>query len=155
MSYLTWELVERNFCLVDTFRGPDLDQYSETEVGEGRVQVARAALGSGSYVVDPDRVRANYRQWPRAIVVPGTVPQILASIPDERAAFVHIDLNCAAPEAAALEYFWSRLSQGGLVLLDDYAYANCEHQGDLLDQTAQRLGTSIMALATGQGLLLK
>lgn len=155
MHYLRWESVERNFYLVDTFSGPDLDQYSEAEVGAGRVQVAQTALSSGSYVVDLDRVRANYRRWPRAILVPGTVPQVLASIPAERVAFVHIDLNCAAPEAAALEFFWSRLSQGGLILLDDYAYANCEHQGDLLDQTAHRLGTTIMALPTGQGLLLK
>ena len=155
MSYLRWESVGRDFYLIDTFSGPDLDQYSETEAGAGRVEVAQAALASGSYVVDLDRVRANYRQWPRAIVVPGTVPQVLASVPAQRAAFVHIDLNCAAPEAAALEYFWSRLSQGGLILLDDYAYANCEHQGELLDQTAHRLGTSILALPTGQGLLLK
>jgi len=153
MQYLKWETLDRRFHLIDTFRGPDFSQYSEAEADAGRV--AHAALRSGSYVVDIDRVRANYSQWPGAMVVEGTIPRVLPTLALEQVAFVHIDLNCAAPEAAALEYFWDRLSKGGLILLDDYAYANCLHQGDLLDETAHGLGTEILTLPTGQGLLLK
>jgi hypothetical protein len=73
----------------------------------------------------------------------------------ERVAFLHIDLNCAAPEVAALEYFWPRLEVGAPVLLDDYAYMGYRHQKLAMDRLAGRLGVAIASLPTGQGLLVR
>jgi hypothetical protein len=70
-------------------------------------------------------------------------------------AFLHLDMNCAYPEAVALRYFWPILSAGGVVLLDDYAYYGSEEQGASLDGVAADLGAGILTLPTGQGLILK
>lgn len=105
--------------------------------------------------MDMARVRSNYSQWPRVSFIQGTIPTVFSLLELERIAFVHIDLNCAAPEAAALEYCWPQLSKGGLVLLDDYAYSGCSQQGDMLDKMAHRLKAEILTLPTGQSLLLK
>jgi hypothetical protein len=70
-------------------------------------------------------------------------------------AFVHLDMNSASPECAALEFFWPLLSPRGLILLDDYAYFRSNTPGDALDTAARRLGTEIVSLPTGQGLILK
>ena len=120
LRHLNWETLDKTFHLIDTFAGPILSQYSEAE--RGRIGIAQEFIAAGAYVTDMDRVRANYAEWPRVNIIQGVVPDILASSAIENVAFLHIDLNCAAPECAALQFFWERLSRHGLVLLDDYAY---------------------------------
>lgn len=154
MHYLGWAGIERKFYLVDTFAGPVLDQYSATEHQSGAFDVARDLFAAGAYVTDLDRVRANFREWPNAVVVPGVIPDVLPNIAVDRIAFLHIDLNCAAPERAALEHFWSRLSAGALVLLDDYAHERHTCQQKAMREAAQAIGTPILALPTGQGLII-
>ncbi|HTB17249.1 MAG TPA: hypothetical protein VK708_03990, partial [Bryobacteraceae bacterium] len=70
-------------------------------------------------------------------------------------AFLHLDMNCAYPEAAALEYFWDRLSPGAFVLLDDYVYFGYESQTKAIDSLAASLGFNVLSLPTGQGLIIK
>jgi len=146
-------LEDRRFFLVDTFDGPVLTQFSEEEVRHGRRAFAEQALAAGSYVTDLDRIAQNFAEWPNARIVQGVIPEILPHVHVERIAFLHIDLNCAAPECAALEYFWSRLPTGALVLLDDYAYFGHEEQASAMEQTARKLGAEILCLPTGQGMI--
>ena len=70
-------------------------------------------------------------------------------------AFLHIDMNCAYPERAALETLWPRLSPGAIVLFDDYAYLRCESEHAAITQAAAGLGVPILALPTAQGVILK
>ena len=109
----------------------------------------------GGYVTDVDSVRQRYERWDSVIIVKGTVPEVLASMDVSKIAFLHLDMNCAFPECEALKFFWDRISAGGIVLLDDYAYFGYEAQGDAMDFVARSFGASILALPTGQGMILK
>jgi hypothetical protein len=155
MHRLDWAGVPRKFFLVDTFAGPVVEQYTDIEVKMGKAALAKELLVKGAYVTDVERARANFAEWPNAVVVAGVVPDVLASLPLDRLAFAHIDLNCAYPERAALEYFWPRLSPGAIVLLDDYANHEYVFQKQTLDETARLLNTAILSLPTGQGLLVR
>jgi hypothetical protein len=155
LHYLDWNRQGRRFFLIDTFAGPVLEQFTAEESQAGRMEVAKAAIAAGAYVTDLERVRANFAEWPSVVVLPGAVPDVLPMAPVEKLAFLHIDMNCAAPEVAALEYFWDRLSVGAGVLLDDYAYVGHECQRRAMDEAARRLGRSVLALPTGQGFLLR
>ena len=95
------------------------------------------------------------RNGQNAVVIQGVVPDILPDVPVDRVAFLHIDMNCAYPEKAALEFFWPRLSPGAIVLLDDYAYFGYELQAEAIDAAAVVLGVSVLSLPTGQGLIIK
>ena len=152
---LHWETVDRRFYLVDTFNGPVLAQYSPEEVERGRLKIAEDALSAGAYVTDLDRVRANYAEWPNTVIVQGQVPEILPALAIAKVAFLHIDLNCALPECAALEFFWDRLSPGAIVLLDDYAFFGHESQANSIDATARALGANVLSLPTGQGMMVR
>jgi hypothetical protein len=155
MHRLRWSTLDRRFYLIDTFNGPILDQYSPEEVERGRLRLAQNALAAGAYVTDLARVRANYSEWPNAAVVQGAIPEALPALNIGAVAFLHIDMNCAYPERAALEFFWSHLSEGAIVLLDDYAYFGHEQQASAMDATARALGTRILSLPTGQGVIIK
>ncbi len=155
MQALDWNATGRRFFLVDTWAGPPLDQYDASEVAAGRRQVAQAAMAAGAYVADIERVRRNFAEWPGAVIVQGAVPDVLPQIPSAQIAFLHLDMNAARPEQAALAYLWPRLPPGAVVLLDDYAYHGFEEQARAIDAVAEQVGASVLALPTGQGLIVK
>jgi hypothetical protein len=155
MQRLEWNTLNRRFYLIDTFDGPVLEQFSQEEVEKGRLTVAERALAAGAYVTDMERVRANYSEWQNVSIVKGAVPDVLFTQDIGAVAFLHIDMNCAYPERAALAFFWDRLSPGGIVLLDDYAYSGHERQAEAIDGAARALGGNVLSLPTGQGLIIR
>jgi hypothetical protein len=155
MNYLHWSSQPRRYYLIDTFAGPVIEQYSAAEGDSGMAEMARRSVAAGAYVTDVERVRANFAEWPNAIVTQGAVPDILPEVPAGPIAFLHLDMNCAMPERAALEHFWPRMSSGALVLLDDYAYWNHGNQKTAIDSAARTLGANVLALPTGQGLIVR
>jgi predicted O-methyltransferase YrrM len=102
-----------------------------------------------------DRVRTNFAEWGNAILVQGSVPEVLAQTDIKLVAFVHIDMNCALPERAAFDFFWDRLSPGGVILFDDYAYYGHDEQRQSIDDAAGAKCTEVLSLPTGQGLIVK
>jgi hypothetical protein len=155
MGRLDWRTTGKRFYLIDTFRGPVLTQYTAEEVGRGRLHVAQEAMEKGAYVTDLERVRANYSEWPNVEIVQGIVPEVLSNLAIESVAFLHLDMNCAFPERAALEHFWPLMSPHGVVLFDDYAYFGHESLARAIDAAALSLGADVLSLPTGQGLIIK
>jgi hypothetical protein len=65
-------------------------------------------------------------------------------------------MNSAVAEIGALEYFWEKVVEGGMIVLDDYGYSpKYLEQRLAIDQWASKLGVDILSVATGQGLILK
>lgn len=155
MHWLRWNEINRRFFLVDTWNGPPMSQYNAAEIRGGRHRLAEDTIAAGAYVTDLERVRKNFAEWPGAVIVQGVVPDILQRIPTAQIAFLHLDMNCALPERAALEFFWERLSPGAIVLLDDYAYGGYEQQATAIDTVADAMGADILSVPTGQGIIIK
>jgi hypothetical protein len=155
MEYLDWNSLDRDFYLLDTFAGLDDRFVSDRERKVGALQKNAENLGSGFYVTGADSVRANFSQWPRAHIVEGAIPETLRQVKARQIAYLHIDMNCAPPEVAALTYFWERLAAGAPVLLDDYAYLGYSEQKLAMDDFARVHNVAICSLPTGQGLLMK
>ncbi len=152
---LDWNETGRRFFLIDTFNGPVLSQFTQEEIGNNRLSLARKAIEEGSYVTDMVRIRANFAEWSTAIVVQGAVPDVLETVPFGTVAFLHLDMNCALPEEAAFKFFWDRLSPGAVVLLDDYCFTGYDCQRDAIDTAARARGADVLSLPTGQGLIVK
>ena len=155
MSFLDWNRLGKTFYLLDTFSGLDERYVSPAERAEGILEKNRQHIDEGFYVLGVEAVKRNFAEWERVRIVPGSIPDTLAGVDAKSVAFLHIDMNCAPPEVAALEHFWGLLSPGAPVLLDDYAYFGYRQQKLAMDALARRLGVGIVSLPTGQGLLLK
>lgn len=151
MEYLDWDTLGRTFYLMDTFSGLDARFVSEVERNRG-------VMGRNKddfYTHDLASVTKNFSQWRNVKIVAGAIPDTLVGVDSEQLAYLHIDMNCAPPEVAALKHFWPRLVPGAVVLLDDYAYKNFELQKAAMDVVAAEKGVKILSLPTGQGLLMK
>ncbi len=155
MEYLDWNSLGRDFWLLDTFTGLDERFVSDSERRMGALRKNTEDLRSGFYVRGADQVRANFAQWPRARIIEGAVPETLARVTASRVAYLHLDMNSAPPEVAALSWFWDKLGDGAPVLLDDYAYLGYTAQKLAMDEFARAHAISICSLPTGQGLLFK
>jgi hypothetical protein len=155
MEALDWNALDRTYFLLDTFGGLDERFVTQGERDKGAMEKNANALRSGFYTANADAVRANFSQWKNVTVVEGAIPETLGRITAEKVAFVHIDMNCAPPEIAAIEYLWPRLVPGAFVLLDDYAYHGYEAQKAAMDAFAESKGVAIASLPTGQGLLIR
>ena len=155
MQAYDWNSLNRKYFLVDSFAGPPMDQFSEREIRSGLRAMAENAVNRGAYVTDLDRIRANFAEWHNACLVRGFVPAVLPELDVSALAFLHLDLNAASPELAALEFFWPRISSGGVILLDDYAYVGYEAQKTAVDELGTKIGFSTLSLPTGQGLIVK
>jgi len=155
MQYLDWAALPKRFHLIDTFQGPVLSQYTAEEISSGRAAMVKDAVDRGAYVTDLERVAANFSEWPNVALLPGVVPDVLRSLHIGRVAFLHLDMNCAYPERAALEFFWDSLSPGGVVLLDDYGYFGYDSHRQAIDAVVQQRGADVLSLPTGQGLIMR
>lgn len=155
MHYLNWNHLDKTFYLLDTFNGLDERYVSEAEIGEGVLEKNSALVKEGFYVTDIDSVVKNFSEWSRVKIIQGSIPETLPAVSAQRIAFLHVDLNCAPPEVAAVEYFWDKLVPGAIVLLDDYAYWGYRQQKIAMDGLAEKLCVSIASLPTGQGLMIR
>lgn len=155
MEYLDWDRLGKTFYLLDTFTGLDPRFTTASERETGALETSQAHLRDGLYVDSVETVRANFAQWRNHRIIVGAVPETLDQVDADAVAFLHIDMNCAPPEVAALRHFWPRLSPGAFVLLDDYANRGREEQRVAMDLLAKELDVKICTLPTGQGLLIK
>jgi hypothetical protein len=156
LAYLAdWNSLGKHFYLLDTFGGMDERYITDEEKRLGKVELNNRVLQANGYELNPESVRRNFSEWERVHVIQGAVPDTLQQVDAHAVCYLHLDMNCAVPERAALEYFWPRMVAGGMVLFDDYAYVGYEPQKRAHDEFAQAQGVMVLALPTGQGILIK
>lgn len=142
--YLDFARQPRAWYLYDTFDGIPADQ-----LGPGQVNPPYY-LQQGLY----ESVAQRFAGYPNVHVVRGRIPEVLAERAPARVAFLHLDLNSAVAEEAALEFFAERFSPGAFVVLDDYGWRGFRAQKLVADRIFGRLGKPIMELPTGQGIVM-
>jgi hypothetical protein len=57
---------------------------------------------------------------PKARLVKGFVPDILAELPEGAFAFAHVDMDHYGPTMAAMRWLWPRMMTGGVICADDW-----------------------------------
>ena len=148
VSYLGAKLQDRRFYLLDTFQGIPVTILSKREVLHDK-------YFKENYTECYQDVLNTFKDFPQVSVVKGLVPETFGSVDSEHFCFVHIDMNNAISEIAAAEYLWPKLTVGGFMLLDDYAWEINVDQRQAFDRFAKQRDMTVLALPTGQGLLMK
>lgn len=102
-----------------------------------------------------ENVSEKFSMFPFVKVIKGSVPNSFIKGVPEKVAFAHIDMNHPAPESEALEIILPKLSNGGVIVFDDYGWWGYSAQKIALDPIATKHGLEILELPTGQGLMIK
>lgn len=70
--------------------------------------------------------------------------------------FVHLDVDLYGPTLFGLEFFESRLVEGGIIVVDDYGYKSCPGVKKAVDEFIMgKNNFFVMHLITGQAMLIK
>jgi O-methyltransferase len=107
---------ERKFHLFDTFKGmPMVDLLPER--GE-------AAIYTPDRFADTDLAEVLLRISDNGniFIYPGYFPETAANVQYEKFALVNIDVDLYNPTRAALDFFYPRLSPGGVIMVHDHNY---------------------------------
>lgn len=150
MEYIGFSsMKDRKFYLLDTYKGLPEEQITDDERKLGVHNIN--ALYFDCY----DLVCQNFREFPNVVVVRGRVPDTLSAIQSNNICYVSIDMNLVEPEISAGRFLWPKLVPGAVVVLDDYGWETHINQKIAWDKFASERGVKVLALPTGQGLLIK
>jgi len=103
-----------------------------------------------------DRVRAKFDGYDTVKIIRGLIPDVFSENAPDKIAYLHIDMNQAPAEIAALDHLFDRLVPAGMLILDDYEWAMA-YRGQKVaeDPWFEARGYRVMPLPTGQGLVIK
>lgn len=143
--------------LIDSFAGlsepSPADGYSIR--GRSAGAASRGNLPKGWLAAPIDEARATLRDYPDVSFHPGWIPQVLPALPEARWSFVHLDLDLYEPTLGSLDYFYPRLSTGGVIICDDYGAPLFPGAHRAWDQFCDDNGVPYVVLDTGQSVILK
>jgi hypothetical protein len=143
----------KKFYLIDTFTGLVENLISNEEKKEWKKNK-----------VDPRKVfncdvesvvRDRFRKYKNIKIVKGEIPKVLQKLKIKKISYLHIDLNSAIPEIAALNFFWDKIPRGGVIIADDYGWPSHTVQKKEWDKFIKSKKNRILSLPTGQGLIIK
>ena len=149
MMLATAELpASKRLYLFDTFSGFPPEQINDAERAAG----LHGALEDTSV----EYVTALLEPWIAQVgIVAGDVFETLGRTETGALAFVHMDLNLSQPTIAALEYTYPRLTQGAIIVFDDYGGKGLETQRAVVDEFFNGKTEEVIALPSGQGMMIK
>jgi O-methyltransferase len=102
------------------------------------------------------RVREKFKSYPQVKIFKGYIPEVFGGQSPQRIAYLHIDLNEAPAEIAALEALFDRVVPGGIIILDDYEWAGAYRSQKLAeDPWFEARQYRVFPLPTGQGIVIK
>jgi hypothetical protein len=110
----------------------------------------------GDLSVTQEQTMQNLSDFDNVIYYKGWIPERFHEIKDKRFSFVHIDVDIYEPTRDSLEFFYPRMSPGGVILCDDYGYHTCPGAHKAFDDfMRKKFDGSVTHLPTGQGFIIK
>lgn len=96
-----------------------------------------------------------YLNSPRCIYFPGLIPTTFKRFNKNKICFCHIDLDIYRPILASLDFFWPRLTCGGIFVFDDYGFSTCPGAREAVDKFFKRKRSAPIYIPTGQAIVFK
>jgi O-methyltransferase len=136
---------KRRLYLFDTFEGmPETHPHFDTYY-------------KGGEFADTDLVSVKGRiPAPESTVFrPGVIPDTFEGLEALRIAFAHIDVDIYPSVKACCEFVYPRLTLGGAMVFDDYAWSTCPGARRAVDEYFAGRGARPLVLQNGQAVVLK
>lgn len=97
----------------------------------------------------------NLKQFENVQLLQGWIPERFSEVGTYAFSFVHLDVDLYQPTLDSMEFFYPRLSPGGLLVCDDYGFVTCPGAKSAIDEFLSDKPEEFVLLSTGQGFLIK
>jgi hypothetical protein len=141
--------------VIDYLGGPSFPKnfwaYDLFEHSESSLNPAMPEHSADLY----DRVVKKFADYPQVKLLRGSIPDVFSEGMPDKISYLHIDLNQAPAEIAALDALFDKVVSGGIIILDDYEWSYYRSQKIAEDPWFDERKYRVFPLPTGQGLVLK
>ena len=135
----------------DSFDGLSAPEAVDLDVRDGAVRWQAHDLA-----IDEEVARQNLSVHEgRVTLLKGWIPERFEEVSNETFSFVHLDLDLHRPTLDSLEFFWPRMTSGGVILGDDYGSYSCPGVRKAFDEFAEEVGVKVGRLTTIQAFITK
>ena len=135
---------DRTHFMFDSFEG--LSQPNAHDGGYWR---------KGDLTATEDLARQRLQGCNNAIFMKGWIPTRFDEVAARRFAFVHIDVDLYEPTRDAVAFFYPRLNEGAIMVIDDFGFTTCPGATRAIAEAAGNLAGKLIALPDGGGFLIK
>ena len=135
---------EKIIHLFDSFEG-----LSSPDPCDGSYWKAGALSTPENVLLETLAEFRNYR------VHKGWIPERFIDVSEKCFCFLHIDVDLYHPTLVSLDFFYERMTVGGMILLDDYGFKTCPGTKLAADQFFNDRPENIIMLSTGQAFIIK
>ena len=151
------------FCIKNYNRDKDFkaylyDSWEKMREKELTNNEDLSRLGNYDYL-NIDMIKKNLKEFEKNIIYnKGFIPEIFNSSKSENPkelSWLHIDLNSAFPTIEALEFFYPKIENKGIILLDDYGHAGYSETRAAAELFFENKNVDFLQFMTGQAMITK
>ena len=140
----SWQLnalmPDRKLYLFDTFDGFDPRDVAKEE----ELQCSKATAFQYHYKYDEEKLLGRLPHPEQAVIKKGWFPETALDMEDEKFALVHMDACLYNPTLAGLEFFFPRMSQGGVIILCGYENDDFAGVRKAVEDLEEKFGAFLM-----------
>ena len=150
----------RGLMIFDSFEGLSKPVAEDFATGPHHVDAwdmqARLKSGRARFACDLPTVMRNLHDYRFISYFPGWIPETFSQVDGDSFAFVNIDVDLYEPTRDSLEFFYPRLSPGGVIQIDDYNFMDWPGATKAVDEFLSRHRPSFfLNLPLGGAFLIK
>jgi hypothetical protein len=136
--------------LFDSFQGISLPEIRDLNDRDDVIRWEKGDLSASEEVL-----HANLASVGPISVLPGWIPERFNEVAGRQFRVVHIDVDLYQPTRDSLEFFYPRLVEGGVIIMDDYGFLTCPGAKAAADEFASSVSVQVLHLPTGQGIITR
>ncbi len=148
--FMANELPEVPLYLFDSFEG-----LSEPDDKDKTIPEIDFSWKSGDLTSLEEKTMQTLRNFPNIFLFKGWIPERFSEVSDEMFRLVHIDVDLYQPTKDSLDFFYTRMSAGGVIVLDDYGSTICPGAYKAVNEFMHNKKEYVLNLPTGQGAIIK
>lgn len=128
------------------------DTFAGLPRGDKKIDVLKAGEMVDTTLKE---VKLSLKTFSRIKYYQGIFPESSIECRANRFCFVHLDVDLYPGTRAGLEYFYPKISRGGVILVHDYNSLNCPGVKKAVDEYCKRVKTTPIPLWDSQVLVIK
>lgn len=132
LKYLAEHFPDADLYGFDTFEGLPIEQWNEKEIHKPRDFNDTSLEAVKKFINNPN-----------VQLEKGLFPSSAKYYFDYQFDFVHIDTDFYESVKQSLEWFWPRMSKGGIITFDDFEWPNCPGVKQALEEFGQPFFRSV------------
>ena len=132
----------KSLHVFDSFEG-GLSEFQKEDFNDGLINsLSQAESTRKQFYSSYPKLISKTDKLSRLYVNKGWIPDILTSQIERSYCFVHIDVDLYEPTLKSHQYFFDRLSEGGIIVCDDYGYRQFPGAADAVEEFIKSIPTN-------------